>query len=203
MKVPRDAIQDFLYWFDPNAPTEDQILSVLISMAKDTHDIKQILSDLTVSLGGNISSATSSINSISNINISALLTLNFPPWIYPTKNSVYFYERDSENVLGIINSTATSSLIVEVTVPKGYEGHLFQLATDDNTSSYHQFVIDGVPENQLSGTAAPQATLPMLQFPIPLIFKQSFKYYATNFNNTTATYQGILAGWFAPLQEDL
>jgi len=205
LKVPRDAIQDFLYWLDPNSPTEDQILSVLLTMAKDTHEIKQILSDLTVSLGGSVSTLTSSAGNISpnptNLNISAQLSINFPPWLYPTQYSTPFYERNAINVVGVISNVVTSSLITRVTVPSGYVGFLYRIATDDNTSSYHQYVIDGTPENQYSGTASPQGTEPMLTLFPPLRFNKSLEYYATNFNNSTVTYQGILIGWFTPSNE--
>ena len=207
MKVPRDAIQDFLYWFDPNAPTEDQILQVLMHMAQDMHDIKIMLEGLTVSLGGNISTPISnSINQTTNpipttFNISALLSINFPPWLYPTQNSIPFYERNAINVVGVISNVVTSQLIVQVTVPTGYVGFLYRIATDDNTSSFHQYIIDGVPDNQYSGTASPQGTEPMLTLFPPLRFNKSIEYYASNFNNSTVTYQGIFIGWFTPSDE--
>ncbi|MEM3447371.1 MAG: hypothetical protein QXV17_06555 [Candidatus Micrarchaeaceae archaeon] len=202
MEIPRNQLQDILYYFDPSAPTLDQILSVQLSI---NSYLKQILDAISKGASAPPSSQVPVISTI-GVTVSTLTAqVNFPPWLYPTANSKNFYVRDAVNIVGVVSTASgpivTSSLVTVFNVPKNYVGFLGWVATDDNSSSFHQFIFDGEKDNTFSGTASPQANQPVLQIFPPKKFLSRVEYWASNFNTGMLTYQGIFIGWFTPKDE--
>lgn len=181
----RNVLQQLLSFASPDAPIEEMRLDI------DTQILRQLKALNARSIG---SPATAPII---ESNTSTLLIV-FPPWLYPTINSQSFYERNANNIQGVVSGVITSALVTIVNVPNGYVGFLWKIATDDNTSTFHQYVIDGQLDTTFSGLASPQGTEAMLEVFPPLRFKKSLAYYASNFNTSTVTYQGILQGWITP-----
>ncbi len=199
VQVSRNIFQQFFEFFDPNTPYQIQELSVLVAMYQQLASLNSLFGNQSGGL--TISTISVSTSITVNINSSTVVHIQYPSYLAPTKNSTNLYERSAENVQGVISGVVTSTLVTQISVPSGYVGFIKLMATDDNVSSFHQFIIDGQPDTQYSGTASPQANAPFLELPLPIRFNKSFQYWATNYNASVLTYQGIFVGWFTPANE--